>query len=56
MPLYLYTKLVVMNNRIEAYFKNKEHLSNLIEPVLLVEDMNNPLYGDISHIGIPIVS
>jgi D-lyxose ketol-isomerase len=37
-------------------WKLRRQVSNLIEPVLLVEDMNNPLYRDISSTGIPIVS
>lgn len=32
----------------------KRKISNLIEPVLLVEDMNNPLYSDVIRTGILI--
>ena len=35
-------------------WKLRRKLSNLIEPILLVEDMNNPLYRDITQTGILI--
>ena len=33
-------------------WKLRRKISNLIEPVLLIEDMNNPLYCDIARTGI----
>lgn len=33
-------------------WKLKRRISNLIEPVLLTEDINNPLYADILKTGI----
>ena len=54
---------VVVDHLSDNYFEHthllwklRRQVSNLIEPVLLVEDMNNPLYRDISSTGIPIVS
>lgn len=35
-------------------WKLKRKISNLIEPVLLTEDKNNPLYSDILKTGIRI--
>ena len=35
-------------------WKLRRKISNLIEPVLLIEDMNNPLYCDIARTGILI--
>ncbi len=35
-------------------WKLKRKISNLIEPVLLLEDENNPLYSDIIRTGIRI--
>lgn len=35
-------------------WKLRRKISNLIEPVLLTEDMNNPLYSDIVKTGILI--
>ncbi len=35
-------------------WKLKRKISNLIEPVLLIEDMRNPLYSDIIKTGILI--
>lgn len=35
-------------------WKLKRQISNLIEPVLLIEDENNPLYSDILQTGILI--
>ena len=35
-------------------WKLRRRISNLIEPVLLIEDMNNPLYCDIARTGILI--
>jgi len=35
-------------------WKLKRKISNLIEPVLLTEDKNNPLYSDILRTGILI--
>jgi len=35
-------------------WKLKRKISNLIEPVLLTEDMSNPLYSDILKTGILI--
>ena len=36
------------------WWKPKRKISNLIEPVLLTEDTNNPLYADIFKTGILI--
>lgn len=33
------------------FWKIKRKISNLIEPVLLTEDLNNPLYSDIVKTG-----
>ena len=35
-------------------WKLRRKISNLIEPVLLIEDMNTPLYCDIARTGILI--
>ena len=35
-------------------WKSKRKISNLIEPVLLTEDKNNPLYSDVLKTGILI--
>ena len=35
-------------------WKLRRKISNLIEPVLLIEDMNKPLYCDIARTGILI--
>ena len=35
-------------------WKLRRKISNLIEPVLLIADMNNPLYCDIARTGILI--
>ena len=35
-------------------WKLRRKISNLIEPVLLIEDMNNPLYCDVARAGILI--
>lgn len=35
-------------------WKLKRKISNLIEPVLLTEDMSNPLYADVISSGIKI--
>ena len=52
---------VVVEHLSDDYFKDtpllwklRRQVSNLIEPIILVEDMNNPLYRDISHTGIAI--
>ena len=52
---------VVLEHLNEDYFadtpilwKLKRKISNLIEPVLLLEDNSNPLYSDILKTGIPI--
>ena len=52
---------VVVDHLNEDYFadtpllwKLKRKISNLIEPVLLTEDQNNPLYSDILKTGILI--
>lgn len=52
---------VVVESLNEDYFadtpllwKLKRKISNLIEPVLLIEDENNPLYSDILKTGILI--
>lgn len=54
---------VIVDHLSDNYFEDtpllwklRRQVSNLIEPVLLVEDMNNPLYRDVSRTGIPIVS
>ncbi len=52
---------VVVDSLSDDYFKDtpllwklKRKISNLIEPVLLIEDKNNPLYSDILRTGILI--
>lgn len=52
---------VVVDKLSDNYFddtpllwKLRRKISNLIEPVLLVEDMNDPLYYDILRTGILI--
>jgi len=52
---------VVLKHRSDNYFyevpllwKLKRSISNLIEPVLLTEDMDNPLYADVVKTGILI--
>lgn len=52
---------VVVEHLNEDYFEDtpilwklKRKISNLIEPVLLIEDTNNPLYSDILKTGILI--
>lgn len=52
---------VIMDKLNEDYFadtpllwKIKRKISNLIEPVLLTEDIKNPLYSDIIKTGILI--
>ncbi|WP_456086878.1 nucleotidyltransferase domain-containing protein [Parabacteroides sp.] len=52
---------VVVEHLSENYFEDtpilwklKRKVSNLIEPVLLTEDTNNPLYLDITKTGILI--
>lgn len=52
---------VVVENLSDDYFadtpllwKLRRRISNLIEPVLLTEDKNNPLYSDILKTGILI--
>ena len=35
-------------------WKLRRKISNLIEPVLLIEDMNNPIFCDITRTGILI--
>lgn len=52
---------VVVDHLSDNYFddtpllwKLRRKLSTLIEPILLVEDMNNPLYRDITQTGILI--
>ncbi|MDE6287228.1 MAG: nucleotidyltransferase domain-containing protein [Muribaculaceae bacterium] len=52
---------VVVDHLNDDYFadtpllwKLKRRISNLIEPVLLTEDMSNPLYSDIVKTGILI--
>lgn len=52
---------VVVESLSDNYFddtpllwKLRRRISNLIEPVLLTEDMNNPLYRDITKTGILI--
>jgi len=52
---------VVVEHMSDDYFEDtpllwklKRKISNLIEPVLLTEDINNPLYADIVKTGIQI--
>ena len=52
---------VVVEHMSDDYFEDtlllwklKRKISNLIEPVMLTEDMNNPLYADILKTGILI--
>ena len=52
---------VVVDRVSENYFEDtpvlwklKRKISNLIEPILLTEDMDNPLYADILKTGIRI--
>lgn len=52
---------VVVESLSDNYFddtpllwKLRRRISNLIEPVLLTEDMDNPLYRDITRTGILI--
>lgn len=52
---------VIVDYLNDDYFKDtpllwklRRKISNLIEPVLLTEDMNNPLYRDIAKKGILI--
>lgn len=52
---------VVVDSLSDNYFddtpllwKLRRRISNLIEPVLLIEDMDNPLYRDITKTGILI--
>ena len=52
---------VVVEHLSDDYFEDtpllwklKRKISNLIEPVLLTEDINNPLYEDIHKTGIRI--
>lgn len=52
---------VVVEHMSDNYFEDtpllwklKRKISNLIEPVLLTEDTNNPLYADILKTGILI--
>jgi len=52
---------VVVERMSDDYFEDapllwklKRKISNLIEPVLLTEDTNNPLYADILKMGILI--
>lgn len=52
---------VVVERLADNYFEDtpllwklKRKVSNLIEPVLLTEDMNNPLYRDVTQTGILI--
>lgn len=52
---------VVVDHLSDNYFddtpllwKLKRSISNLIEPILLTEDSNNPLYSDIIRTGILI--
>lgn len=52
---------VVVEHLNENYFEDtpvlwklRRKVSNLIEPVLLIEDINNPLYLDITKTGILI--
>ena len=48
--------IAITNSRKDAplLWKLKRKISNLIEPVLLTEDTNNPLYADILKTGILI--
>ena len=52
---------VVVDRLCDNYFEDtpllwklRRKVSNLIEPVLLIEDLNNPLYVDILKTGIRI--
>ena len=52
---------VVVDHLSDNYFEDtpllwklRRKISNLIEPILLTEDMNNPLYCDITKTGILI--
>ena len=52
---------VVVERMSDDYFEDtpllwklKRKISNLIEPVLLTEDTNNPLYADILKTGVQI--
>lgn len=52
---------VIVSHRCDNYFEDTPLLwklgrkvNYLIEPVLLTEDINNPLYADILKTGIPI--
>ncbi len=52
---------VIVESLSEDYFEDtpllwkiKRKISNLIEPVLLTEDLNNPLYSDIIKTGLEI--
>lgn len=52
---------VIVERLSEDYFEDtpllwkiKRKISNLIEPVLLTEDLNNPLYSDIIKTGLEI--
>ncbi len=52
---------VIIESLSEDYFEDtpllwkiKRKISNLIEPVLLTEDLNNPLYSDIIKTGLEI--
>lgn len=52
---------VIVDNLSDNYFsdtpklwKLKRKISNLIEPVLLTEDLNNPLYSTVINSGILI--
>lgn len=52
---------VVVEHLSDDYFEDtpllwklKRKISNLIEPILLTEDINNPLYADILKTGIRI--
>lgn len=52
---------VIVDHLSDNYFEDtpllwkiRRKISNLIEPVLLTEDMNNPLYHDITKTGILI--
>lgn len=52
---------VIVESLNENYFEDtpllwkiRRKISNLIEPILLTEDMNNPLYQDITKTGILI--
>ncbi len=52
---------VVVDRLSDDYFEDtpllwkiKRRISNLIEPVLITEDLNNPLYSDILKTGILI--